>query len=104
MTRQSRQNSNDRKVIEEFAARRANISKIAVLVGIIAGATVILFYAGLASNVVAGSLLVVFSIAAFFVNIKLWRCPSCNGHLGRLYLGLKQPMHCPNCGIRLVER
>jgi len=94
-------NISDEKVIEEFARRRAGISKLAILVGIISGAAILLLYTGIASNVVAVTLFAAVFVAAAVVHIKLWRCPACNGHLGKLYLGLKGLKFCPVCGIKL---
>ncbi len=104
MTQQYDENISKEEVIAEFRNRRERINRLAVTLGIIAGATVILTYVGVASNTTAAFLLAVFFIWAGFVNVKVWRCPSCNAHLGKLYLGLKEPKHCPNCGIKLIER
>jgi len=104
MTQQYNKNISEKEVVEEFRNRREKITRLAVTLGIIAGAIVIMTYTGVASKTTAAFLLVVFFISTVFVHLKIWRCPSCNGHLGRLYLGLKEPKHCPNCGIRLIER
>ncbi len=101
MTRQPNKNISTEKIIEEFAIRRASITKLAIFAGIISGAAMLLLYVGVASNVVTAILLAAVFIAAAFINIKLWRCPACNGHLGKLYLGLKGPKFCPACGIKL---
>jgi len=104
MTRQFKQNISEKEVVAEFAIRRAKITRLAIMLGIIAGGVVIFFYQGSASNTTAMILLAVIFAPAVYVHIKVWRCPSCNGHLGRLYLGLKEPKHCPNCGIKLIEQ
>ncbi len=103
MARQFNKNISEEKVVAEFAIRRAKIARLAIIVGVIAGAVIIFLYQDIASNAIALILLVVVFISAAFVNMKVWRCPSCNGHLGKLYLGLKEPKHCPNCGIKLIE-
>ncbi len=104
MTRQFRNNISAEEVIAEFTIRRAKITRLAIVLGIIAGGAVIFFYQGITSNTPAIILLAVVFAFAIYVHIKVWRCPSCNGHLGRLYLGLKEPKHCPNCGIKLIEQ
>lgn len=104
MTRQSRNDISAEEVFAEFTQRRATITRLAIVLGIIAGGAVIFFYQGITSNTTAMILLAVIFAAAAYVHIRVWRCPSCNGHLGRLYLGLKEPKHCPNCGIKLVEQ
>ncbi len=70
---------------------------------VIAGAISIVAYQSGISKTMTGALLVVSFVWALIVHVKLWRCPSCNGHLGRLYLGLKLPKFCPHCGIRLFD-
>jgi len=104
MTQQFKKNVSEEEVVAEFKNRRRKIARLAIILGIVAGAVIILAYQGNALNSTAMLLLVVFFISAAFVNVKIWRCPSCNGHLGKLYLGLKEPKHCPNCGIKLIEQ
>lgn len=43
-------------------------------------------------------LLLAFAAAVVVVNIRLWRCPSCGGHLDR---GV--PKYCPHCGEYLGD-
>jgi len=104
MAQQFNKNINKEEVVAEFTIRRAKITRLAIMLGIITGGAIIFLYEGIASNTTAVIVLVVIFASAAFVNIKVWRCPSCNGHLGKLYLGLKEPKHCPNCGIKLVEQ
>jgi len=93
-----------RRVIEEFAERRKKIYQLIVLVLALAGA--VLFFT-LRSGVLtrpAGAVVMLFVfMVALFVNLKIWRCPHCGRHLGKLYIGLKHPRFCPECGIRLLE-
>ncbi len=103
MARQFNNNISEKKVATEFAIRRAKITRLAIIVGAIVGTAIIFMYQGLVSNAIAMILLVVVFISAAYVNMKVWRCPSCDGHLGKLYLGLKEPKYCPNCGIKLIE-
>ena len=92
------------KIVAEFAIRRAKITRVAIVGGILVGFTVLLQYEGIiASSTTALILLPLTFVLAAWVGWKLWRCPSCNGQLGKLYLGLKEPKYCPNCGVRLVE-
>ena len=99
--RQSNKHISEEQVVAEFAIRRAKITKLAVIVGILAGAAIIFLYMGIASNVIAAILFVAILIPAALVNVKLWRCPACNAHLGKLYLGLKGPKYCPACATKL---
>lgn len=103
MARQLNKNISEEKVVAEFAVRHAMITRLAIVAALITGVAFFFLYKGLASNTTAIILFIAIFILAAFVNIKVWRCPSCGGHLGKLYLGLKQPKHCPNCGIKLVE-
>jgi len=103
MTQKFNKNISEKEVVADFTIRRTKITRLAIMLGIIAGGAIIFLYQGIATNTTAIILLVVIFVSAAFINIKLWRCPSCNGHLGKLYLGLKKPRHCPNCGIKLVE-
>ncbi len=96
--------SSEIEVVSEFRNRQRMINRLAIVVGIITGVAIILGFLGIASNTIAALLITVVFVSALFVNLKVWRCPSCNGHLGKLYLGLKEPKHCPNCGIKLVEQ
>jgi len=104
MTRQFRNNISAEEVIAEFTIRRAKIARLVIMLGIISGGAVIFFYQDIASNTSAMILLAVVFAFAIYVHVKVWRCPSCNGHLGRYYPGLKEPKHCPNCGIKLIEQ
>jgi len=103
MARQLNKNICEEKVVAEFAIRHAKITRLAIVAAIIIGVAFFFLYKGIASNTMAMILFAAIFILAAFVNLKVWRCPSCGGHLGKLYLGLKQPKHCPNCGIKLVE-
>lgn len=103
MARQPNTDISDEEVVAEFEKRRATITRLAIITGIGGGAVLVLAYLGLASNTAAVLLFVIVGVYAAIVNVRTWRCPSCSGHLGKLYLGLKEPKHCPNCGIRLIE-
>ena len=94
----------EEEVIAEFSTRRTKVTRLAVSVGILAVGTLVFLYQGVASDTIMIILLVLIFVAAVYMNIKIWRCPSCKGHLGKLYLGLKGPTHCPNCGIRLLRQ
>ncbi len=39
-----------------------------------------------------------FAVAGVAVDLRLWRCPHCGGHLGR-----DVPKYCPSCGRRLDD-
>ncbi|WP_294949001.1 hypothetical protein [Sulfurivirga sp.] len=90
-------------VQREFQHRRRAIQSLAVIAALTATAIVsLLFLDVLNTRVAVPALLVGFSYAVW-VNMRLWRCPACGAHLGKLYLGLNGPKHCPNCGVRLVN-
>jgi len=103
MARKFNKPDSEEKVFREFSARRAKITRLAVIAGITSGAAIVLLYQDIISNATAAILLVTIFLSAAFANVKLWRCPACNSHLGKLYLGLKGPKYCPDCGIKLVK-
>jgi len=103
MTKKIRNGKGGDEVLAEFAERRHRINRSAVLVGIIVGAISLVAYRGGMSNAAAGILLAAAFLWALSIHRRIWRCPACNGHLGRLYLGLKLPKFCPECGVRLIE-
>jgi len=103
MTKNTEKRPDETGVIAEFTSRRKKITRLAILLGIITGAVAIVSYQDGISKTSTAILLAVSFTWAIIVNVKIWRCPSCNGHLGRLYLGLKEPKYCPKCGIKLVK-
>ena len=95
----------ERRVIAEFAKRRKKIYTLIALIVILTGGVLFLIFKEEALTRPAGALLMVAIFAiTLFGHLRIWRCPHCNGHLGRLYLGLDSPRFCPQCGIRLVEK
>jgi hypothetical protein len=103
MTPQFHKQISKEQVFKESRRRRTTITRLAIILGIIVAAVVTLKNFGIASNTLTMILLVVSFATGALVNAKVWRCPSCKGHLGKLYLGLKYPKHCPNCGIKLID-
>ena len=103
MTQELIKDIGEKEVIAEFEERRSKLTRLAIIIGVIVGAVSIVAYQSGISKTMTGILLAVSFIWALIVHVKLWRCPSCNGHLGRLYLGLKLPKFCPHCGIQLIE-
>ena len=103
MTHHFKKNISEREVIAEFAKRRSKLTRLAIFLGIIVGGVVIMDFQTGISKPTTAILLGISFIWALIVHVKIWRCPSCNGHLGRLYLGLKEPKFCPNCGIKLIN-
>ncbi len=99
------QNKNDinLEVITEFRKRHASITRLAVTMAVFIGIILMLSYSGVTSKFTIVMLLGLSFAYGVIVNVKKWRCPSCNGHLGKLYLGLKEPKYCPRCGIKLIE-
>ena len=103
MTREIEKNISEKIVFAEFENRRRKITLIAITLGVLVGAIVIIEYQRGVTDSVMAIVLAASFIWAILAHVKLWRCPSCNGHLGRLYLSLKEPRYCPNCGIKLIE-
>ena len=103
MTRLLNKQISKEQVFTESKHRRATITRLAIILGIIVAAVLTLKNWGIVSNTMTISLLAVCFVTGALVNAKIWRCPSCNEHLGRYYLGLKYPKHCHNCGIKLIE-
>ncbi len=90
-------------VISELEKRRRKLAIIAFIAGVTTGTFILVALQNKISNTFMVAILVILFMFAFIVNVKLWRCPSCNGHLGKLHLDLKLPKYCPHCGTRLVE-
>ena len=86
----------------EFSKRRRALLWWAVMLGVAGAIGVFLASTGLQPKPVVAVFMGVVLVFAVVVNLKIWRCPACNGHLGRLYIGIDQPKFCPNCGIKLV--
>ena len=103
MTQGRRKEGAEKRVVAEFERRRSKITRWAIVFGVVVAAVIIMSYQGGISKTMTAVLLVVSFVWALAVHAKIWRCPSCNGHLGKLYLGLKLPKHCPHCGICLIE-
>jgi len=92
----------EKEIIAEFEARRSRLTRFTVILGVIIGTVSLMAYYESLSKSMTAVLLVASFIWALIVHVRIWRCPSCNGHLGRLYLGLKLPKFCPQCGIKLI--
>ncbi len=103
MTQERRKDISEKEVIAEFEERRSKLTRLAIIIGLIVGAISLMAYQSGLSKTMTAILLAVSFTWALIVHVKIWRCPSCNGHLGRLYFGLKLPKYCPHCGIKLVE-
>lgn len=95
-------NSNQ-EIVSALKDRRRKIVRLAFIVGAVVGVAIILGSLGFASNTIVIATLIICFVAALFINLKLWRCPSCNGHLGKLYFGLEEPKYCSVCGIKLLD-
>ncbi len=93
----------NKEVIAEFERRRRVTTRMAMGLGAVAGTISLMAYYSVGSKWISVVLFVVSVSYGAFVHVKVWRCPACDGHLGKLYLGLKEPKYCPCCGIRLIE-
>jgi len=92
----------DRKIFTEFARRRAVITRTAVSLGVAMGLVTLL---GIYHIVPMVSTVVFLGLGFAYgaiVNVRIWRCPDCKAHLGKLYFGIQQPKHCPGCGVQLI--
>ena len=103
MTMKIKEDIREKDVISEFENRRSKLTRFAIIIGIIVGAVSLMAYQDGIPKTMTAALMVISFMWALIVHVKIWRCPSCNGHLGRLYLGLKLPKYCPHCGIKLIE-
>ena len=90
-------------IAHEVARRRGTLRLAMVVVSVAIVASLIAVWMGWAERVVGAAIFAVVFVIAAFVNIRVWRCPACNGHLGRLYIGIPGPRHCPQCGTSLVK-
>ena len=87
--------SEKQKIQEEFAARRKR-QFLAIFPAIAVMLLLILLENRVTSMVLTILLLaVVIGMAAF--SFRNWRCPACEGHLGRG----AGPRFCPKCGVQL---
>ena len=81
MAQEFSKKTSEEEVVAEFAKRRAKVTRLAVSVGIIAVGAIVFLYQGVASDTMTAILLVLIFVATSYVNIKIWRCPSCKGYL-----------------------
>jgi len=98
-----RKEIDQRQVIAAFDNKRRTLTRSAVIiVAVVVGLGIQAYQGGLTKPMAAVFFAVSF-VWGLIVNVKIWRCPACNGHLGKLYLGLKFPKYCPNCGVMLMN-
>jgi len=87
----------------EFQRRRKTITRLAIAIAVLSLLVTGTFFTGIISSPVTAALIfLAVGFCAAYTNFKLWRCPSCKAHLGRLYIGVSGPKFCPQCGIRLA--
>ncbi len=106
MTIQERQPTDveQRRIFEQFARQRKMIVFLAADMALLVAIVLALFFTGIAPPTIAvGLLLASFGFGAV-VNLRLWRCPHCKQHLGKLYFGISEPRFCPHCAVPLIER
>jgi hypothetical protein len=89
-------------VVREFARRKTR-QIIATVPAILAIIPLVMLEGrestgllGLPAVAVAGLCIAVFIGVAVF-SLKNWRCPACNGYLGKSF----SPRFCPKCGAQL---
>ena len=92
------------QVIREFQARRQKITRAAVF-GAVAVALILVspHYFGVDPRTGRAALMLIVFAVALWIHLRVWRCPHCGGHPGKLYLGLPEPFYCPQCGVQLAE-
>lgn len=83
------------KVQEEFAARRKR--QLLALIPAFAVMLLLVLFENRANSVVLTVLLVGVVLGMAVFSFRNWRCPACEGHLGR---GMG-PRFCPKCGVQL---
>lgn len=93
----------NRRIRSSFLERRRNIYRTLFVLVVVVGIGGYLQATGTGPAYVPLLIYVSAMVAALVINLKLWRCPACNGHLGKLYIGLDEPTYCPNCGTQLME-
>ena len=77
------------KLFIEFQKRRKTITRLAILLGALVGTIALLASQGITSTLVSVPLLWLSLTYRLIINLRLWRCPSRNGHLGELRLSMK---------------
>ena len=92
------------KNIQEFKRRRKNqlIALIPLVVALLAATLLDHHPKQMPSGFLGKNFGVIFSlylIALVVFSFRNWRCPACNGYLGR---GIN-PRSCPYCGVQLRE-
>jgi len=94
----------NRRVSEEFKKRR-NRQIIVTIPAIVAVFCFILLQEGkigftcsVPSQILNG-ILIALVIGLVVFSLKNWRCPACNGYLGKAW----NPRFCQRCGVRLRD-
>jgi len=103
MSKEQNKELSEKDIIKEFERRRKSLMVIAIVFGVTISAVVLGSLLGWMPNTTTAIVLIISFLWAFIANIRMWRCPLCNGHLGKLYLGIKLPKYCSHCGIKLIE-
>ena len=103
MSKERNKELSEKEITKEFVRRRKRLMVIAIIFGVTISAVVLGALQGWMPNAATATVLIISFLWAFIANMRMWRCPSCNGHLGKLYLGINLPKYCPHCGIKLIE-
>ncbi len=91
------------RIQKEFAQRQARIARLTLGLAAYTMLVLGLHFLQITSIQLTIALFIGSLAYGLVVHLRIWRCPACNGHLGKLYIGLKAPKYCPQCGVRLVN-
>ena len=90
------------EIVTSFLKKRKLLYIHIIIITIMGIIAMVLFYKYGMDKKATAAIMVVSGLWSWYIHKKLWRCPSCDGHLGRLYIGLKLPKFCPECGVKLI--
>lgn len=92
------------RIQQEFIENRKKLYVVIVASGSLMFGIIYLLETKIVELVPAFALIFATIGLSIWGGTTFWRCPSCKGHLGKLYIGLDHPKYCPECGIELIEQ